>query len=194
MAYTTAADVKTYLAITGVGDDALITLLIARAQAAIDTLLGRTFEASSDSTRKYSPVTDVDRDTLYLDGDLCQITTVKTNADNPAGATTIPSTAYITAPRYRTPYYAIRIVDTDYSWEYYDIPENGIEITGRWAWSVTAPADIVQACTRLAAYFYRQRDAQVFDVTAQPELGQMVIPQGIPADVRALLAPYARIV
>jgi len=194
MAYTTAADVKTYLAISGAGDDALITALIARAQAAIDRYTERTFEASADSTRKYSPLRDVMLDTLYLDGDLCQITSVKTDADDPSGATTIPATAYITEPRYRTPYYAIRLVDTDYTWEYYDIPENGIEITGRWAWSTSAPADVVQACTRLAAYYYRQRDAQVFDVTAQPELGQITIPQGLPADIRALLAPYKRVV
>ena len=43
---------------------------------------------------------------------------------------------------------------------------DAISITGRWAWSLTAPPDIAQACARLAAFLYKQRDAQLFDVTA----------------------------
>ena len=34
-----------------------------------------------------------------------------------------------------------------------------------------APDDIKQACVRLTAYLYRQRDSQVFDVTAIPDAG-----------------------
>ena len=44
----------------------------------------------------------------------------------------------------------------------------------------------------MASYFYRQKDAQVFDVTATPELGTITVPAGIPADVRILLDPYRR--
>ena len=114
------------------------------------------------------------------------------DADN-ASPTTIASTDYVTIPRNTTPYYGIKILtSSNETWDYTDDPENGIEITGRWAYSSAAPADITQACARWAAYMYRQRDAQVFDVTAIPDAGVITIPQGIPADVKMLLDPYVK--
>ena len=38
---------------------------------------------------------------------------------------------------------------------------------------------------------YRQKDAQVFDVTAVPDAGVITVPQGIPADVKRILRSYA---
>jgi hypothetical protein len=105
--------------------------------------------------------------------------------------TTIPSTDYITMPRDETPYYGIKIkTSSDYDWDYSDDPEDAIAITGKWAYSETAPDDIKHACLGLAGYYYKQRDAQVFDTTAIPEQGVIQIPQGLPADVKIILDPY----
>jgi hypothetical protein len=65
-------------------------------------------------------------------------------------------------------------------------------VAGDWGYSTTAPADIVQATLRLAAFFYRQKDAQVFDTVASPELGVITVPKGIPVDIRLLLDPYRK--
>jgi len=54
------------------------------------------------------------------------------------------------------------------------------------------PSDIRQACTALAAYFYRKKDAQTFDVTAVVESGALVIPQGIPATVTRVINRYRK--
>lgn len=194
MAYCTAADVKTYRGISGSGDDTLITALIARAQALIDSYTGRTFEASADTQRYLTVGVDTDGRMAFLPDDLCQITSVVTDADGDADSLTV-NVDYITEPRSRTPYFSLKLLpNSDYRWEYTTNPEMGVLITGRWAYSITPPADIAHACIRLASYFYAQKDAQVFDVTANPELGTITVPKGIPADVKKILDLYRRLV
>lgn len=193
MAYCVAADVKTYLGVAAATDDALITALIARAQQAIDTHTMRTFEASANTERTFDTSRDIVGPTLWLDEDLCSIDEI-TNGDG----TEVTSTQYTTEPRNETPYFAIRLLSSaSIIWETdttnYD-HEDSITVSGKWAFSTTPPADIVHACIRLAAYFYRQKDAQVFDTTATPELGIITVPQGIPRDVELILKPYIRIV
>jgi len=193
MAYTSNVELKNYLDISGAGDDALFDLLIESAQAVIDRYTGRTYEAATDATRYFTVGVDTDGNMLYLDEDLAEITTIKTDADA-TSPVTLDTTEYVTHPRNRTPYHAIQLLSSsDNAWTYSDDPENGIEITGKWAWSTSAPDDIVQACIRLAAYFYRQKDAGVFDTTAIPDAGIIQIPQGIPRDVQLILNPYRRI-
>lgn len=193
MAYTTAAAIKTYLGITGVGDDALITILIANAQKAIDNYTKRTFEASADATRYFTVGVDTRGDILYLDEDLCAITSVTTNADNSSPTSLTVNTHYIALPRNVTPYHSLKLLDAyAYTWTYTSNPEFGVEVEGRWAYSTTPPADILQAMYRLVGYYYRQRDSQVFDVTAIPDAGIITIPKGIPADVEQILKPYVR--
>lgn len=195
MSYCSVADVKNYLGVSEAGDDALLADLIADAQKAIDNYTGRTFEASSDTTRYFDVDVDVDGATLYFDDDLCAITTCKTNADASGGGTSLTQdTHYISQPRNITPWYGFKMLSSsDYDWDYTDDSEMGIEITGRWAYSTGAPNDIKHACRRLASYYYRQKDAQVFDTTAMPEAGVLIIPQGIPHDVKLTLDPYRKV-
>jgi len=194
MAYCTVADLKSYRDIEAASDDVLLAALIARAQALIDSYTGRTFEASADTQRYLTVGRDTDGRMAYLPDDLCQITSVVTDADGDADSLTV-NVDYIPEPRYRTPYFALQLLpNSDYRWEYTTNPEMGVLITGRWAYSITAPADIAHACLRLAAYYYSQKDAQVFDVTANPELGVITVPKGIPADVKKILDLYRRIV
>lgn len=189
MAYATAAQVKAYLGITGTGDDDLIADLVQRATAAIETYTNREFEAARDTTRTLDAIgRHVEGYTLYLDRDLCQITTV-TNGDG----TTVSSSNYVTIPRNDTPYYGIQIKRTaGVVWTYSTDWEGAISITGRWGYSVEPPADIVQACVRLAAFMYRQKDAPIMAATAI-EAGVVVRPEAMPADVRAALMPYKRL-
>lgn len=192
MTYITTAELRTYIGATLTTDDSLIASLIASAQAAVDNYTFRTFEASADSTRYFTVGVDTYGRELRLDKDLAAITTIQTNAD--AGTpTTLATTDYFTKPRNEAPYYAIVLASSSlYSWEYTDDPEGGIKIIGKWAYSVTAPANIKQATLRWAAYMYKQKDAQVFDVVSIPEQGTLIIPKGMPADVKQLLAPYVK--
>lgn len=191
-AYCTSAEVRTYLGISSTGDDALITALIARAQAAIDLHTHRTFSSTADSTRSFTVGEDTEGRLLWFDEDIVSITTVTTNADASTG-TTVSSTEYITMPRNRTPYYGLKIKSSvDKDWTFTNDPESGITVAGKWAYSTTPPDDVKHACIRLSSYYYQQKDAQVFDVTAIPDAGVITLPQGIPSDVKIILEPYIK--
>lgn len=201
MAYASLAQLKNYLGISVTSDDTLLTDLLARAQQAIDSYCHRSFEARTE-TRYYrqdavaiadpfgydithevlNPVYDV----LYLDDDLLAVTTL-TNGNGE----TIPSSGYWLEPRNGPPYWYIRLKSA-YNWEF--DTDGEISVAGTWGYATTAPDDIVHATVRLAAYFYRQKDAQVFDTTAMPEVGVITIPQGIPADVKLILNHYVRLI
>lgn len=186
-AYTTLADLKTYLGISGATDDALLNACIARASAAVDTYTGRTFYAATAEARSFDAVLDVTGNTLFVDDDLCAITSV-VNGD----ATTITAAQYVTLPRRDPPYYALQLLaSTGLFWTYTTDHENAITVTGYWAFAAQPPADVVQATVRWAGQMYRQKDAQVYD-TLIPEMGIMTVPQGTPKDVVLLLNPYRR--
>lgn len=195
MAYTTAATVKTYLGTTSAADDTLLLSLIARAQSIIDVYTGRTFEHSTVGAARYFEVgVDTAGRVLLLNDEIAKIDEVVTDADG-SGATTVSSTEYITIPRNKAPYHGIKLLSsTTKSWTYTSNRENGVTVTGKWAYSTSAPDDIVHACVRLTAYLYRQKDSQVFDVTAIPDAGVITVPQGIPADVKVILSPYRRVI
>ena len=192
MAYCTVADVKQYLGNTTTDDDTLLGELIPRAQKAIETHTHRVFEATSDTTRVFDADCDTDDRLLYLDEDIVSITTV-TNGDG----TTVTSSQYVTYPRNRTPYYAVELkLSPGIIWEYDSSsdPEGAISVTGKWAYSESPPDDIVHACIRLVGYYYRQKDSQVYDTTATPELGTITVPMGLPKDVKTIVRPYVKVV
>jgi hypothetical protein len=94
----------------------------------------------------------------------------------------------------RTPAWAVRIKESSgYVWKYTDTPEASVSIVGRWGYSLTAPANIIQATLRLASQMYRQRDGS-------PDLGNSIISadgstivtSAMSRDTEALLKPYRR--
>lgn len=203
--YTNVLALKQYLGIAADTDDTLITRLIIRAQGIIDDYCNRSFEASADTTRYFDcptaqggrVLTDyqfnqrrVSSPTLWLDRDLCRITSI-VNGDG----TTISPSQYFTMPANGVPLiYGIKLKGSSgINWTYINDPEQAIAITGRWAYSLTAPPQIVYACERLAAWMYRKKDAQVFDDTAFAEGGVMHLPKGIPADVIQILNQNQRV-
>ena len=184
MAYASLSDLTAYLGIDeSTADDALLTQLLARAQAAVDGMCQRTFEASADSTRHYD-CRSVDGLTLYLDADLCAVTSV-VNGD---GITVAP-TSYTTEPRNLTPFHALRLRSVvGLAW---DGISADIAVTGKWAYSLTVPADVQHATVRLAAWMYRQKDNTGND--APVIAGDItILPARIPTDIESMLAPYVR--
>jgi len=190
MAYITVADLKNYLGVSGAGDDVLLESLIDRSKAIIDAYTYRTFEATSDTSRSFDSVRDTVGAMLYLDADLASITSI-TNGDG----TTVTSAQYATEPRNTTPYYAIRLrASSGVAWESdsSDDPEDAVTVTGKWAFSTTAPADIVQACTRLAGYLYRQKD-NAADLDRPIIAGNAtILPSRLPSDVMDVLSSYRK--
>ncbi len=201
--YTTLSACKAELQIdTGdTTDDALLNGYITTAQRIIEAPpplgTGRVFEAASDTTR-YADAPWLRGDLLDPDssayvlplwhiGDLCAITTV-VNGDG----TTIPSTAYVTEPRYKTPYYVLRLKRAGgYIWTFSDNPEAAIAITGKWAYSTSASADIARATLRLVVAYYRSKDnAGAGDDKPLQTAQGVILPIAIPPDVKAIIASY----
>lgn len=192
MSYATLAQLKEYLGIptATTSDDALLTRLLSSAQAIIDAHTQRTFEAAADATKTFDADIDVSGLMLFLQAeDLCAVTSV-VNGD---GAT-VTSDQYVTEPRTTTPYYALKLKSSSgLSWTYEDDPENAITVTGKWAYSATAPADIVHAAIRVAAWLYRQKDSTAdLDRHIISSDGIPLAPSRLPNDITALLAPYVR--
>ena len=196
MSYLTASDLKTYLGISSSSEDGLLTALIAQAQAYLEAQTGRVFEASADATRRFDAVADVLEDeagrrlTLWLGEDLCAVTSV-TNGDG----TTVTSSQYVTEPRGETPYWGLRLKsNASVAWTYSDTPEDAISITGRWAFSTSAPADVVMACRDLAAWLYRRRgqEGASLDAPQVSPSGVMLFPAKLPETVKMTIQKYQR--
>jgi hypothetical protein len=188
--YCQAYDVKAHLGVNSPDDDQLINGYIAGATAWIDRYCHRTFIASADTTRYIDAAGDHLRGlTLYIDhvGELCSITEI-INGDG----LEVVAADYVTTPRASTPIYAIRLkANSGVIWRWTTDWEQAIAVTGRWAYSITPPDPIKQACVQLAAFYYRQKDAPFTDVTAI-EAGVVIRPIGVPAHVRAMLEQYRK--
>jgi len=185
--YATLADVKGYLSIDTLATEAdvLLTRLLAAAEAAIDQHTGRSFAVAADTTHYFDSCA-VSGQTLFLDAELAQLTSV-TNGDD----TAIDVAELRTMPRNRGPYFAL-VVPSALRWAI-DDSDAEVAVTGRWGYSVAAPEDIRQAAIRLTTHWYRLKDAQVFDVVETAEGGSLIVPKGMPADVKQTLALYKRV-
>lgn len=193
MAYETVANLKIYLGIAAsdTAKDAILTTLLDVASKAIDNHTLRTFAASTDTTRYFDATRDVDskRMTVYLDEDLCSITSI-INGDG----TSVLSTEYTPLPRNRTPWYAIELIRFgNVVWTFDDTPVDAIAITGKWGYSTTPDVVIKQCTIRLASYLFRQKDnSGDLDRTIVGDFG-MLLPAELPKDLAELLKTYVRL-
>lgn len=184
-------DLKPYLGISSEtsDDDALLAQIVTRTQAIVDRYCGRTFEASANTTRYFDAMNNVNGRELYFDTDICSIASI-TNGDG----TTVLSTEYTTRPRNSTPYFAVVLkLGGAVVWTWDAQPDDAIAVSGKWAYSLSAPDDIKHACIRLAGYLYHQKDSSSdLDRTAFVG-GAVLAPANMPSDLKLLLEPYKRL-
>lgn len=187
------AGTGTHTIIRSHNNETLLDDAIDAAQEYIESQTNRTFEASASTARFYqSDARDADDSTVLHLGRDCLTVTELLNGDS--------SNTEITAANYwlldrneGPPYHWIKLYsNTGVYWQW--DPDEWVSVTGTWGYSAEPPADIVRACTILAAYHYRAKDAQMFETTAVVESGALVIPQGIPATVTRILERYKRYV
>lgn len=164
-----------------------------RASRMIDAHCRRRFhDGGADATRYYDAVgPHIVNRTLRLDEDLISITTL-TNGNSSA----ITSTYYVLEPYSGPPYWAITLKsNAGLSWTYSGALEKCISVAGRWGYcaQLAEPDDVAQACIRLSAMMYRQKEttAPIDRVEVSPE-GVPLLPGGLPRDVREILKPYVR--
>lgn len=183
--YITVARLKQELDLDSQAEDSLLARKIREAQVMIEQATRRVFKATADTTVRFDAAWDVEGRTLWFPHlDLCAITTV-TNGDG----TVITADKYVTEPRGETPFYGITLrTSSGLAWTYTADPEDAIAVTGRWAFSLTPPDDILQATVRLSAWLYRQRDSSSdFDRVSVGVNGVTMLPASIPQDIRFVL-------
>ena len=123
-----------------------------------------------------------------FDEDLAHITTLENN-----GAV-VPPSDYHTLPRNGpAPYYGLLLLTHAPPFTHTaNGPQDAIAVTGKWAYSLTPPADIVHAARRLAGFYFREKDAQVFDAIGPQGQGQITLPPSEPAAIKAILSTYIK--
>ncbi len=189
MAYSSIVEVKLDLGITVETDNTLLTAMLDGVIAAVNQRFPFHCEAET-LTRYYEPTNErqVHGRQLLLGKPLLTVTTL-TNGD---GAV-ITSGYYTKWPVNGPPYTRLILkASSPYSWTYSTDPEEAISVVGTWGFSTACPAYINLAVREWTAYLYRQKDSQVFDVTADPNTGQLIIPKGIPATVEKFLSMVGR--
>ena len=179
MAYTTLSALKEFGGFQTNNDDDLLEALIGSAKNIIDGHTDRVFDVQDETTRTYSRYRGVpsrfSSNTLYLDVELAEEASVITDS---------PTVVYL--PENDAPYYSIVLVEG--SWAY---PQ--VQVTGYFGYSRIAPPAIEQACLRLAKWLYDMRDTNSGDSVVVTPDGQVLLPQGLPADVKTMLAPFRRV-
>jgi hypothetical protein len=175
MTYTTATDIRNYMGLHGTDEESLLNVLIGAAQSAIDDYCHRTFEALYDTTRTFAAQYAAQGAFLLLDADLCVLTSV-TNGDG----TTLDPASYVLVTQ-DPPYEALRLrPEAGITWQ------GTISVTGRWSYSLSPPASIIQATREYVAFLYRAGDTQ-------GERLRRGVETGLPLHLRQLLAPYQRL-
>ena len=210
--YISVEQAVAYLSLNQDIDDEFIADLITSAQSEIEHICRRVFEAPADVTRLYSvedlvgnprasyhrysydgandafqvwggwPVGAYSNANLDVGDDLLSVTTL-VNGDG----TIIPSSSYVLWPLNAVPASQIKLLSTVTPQTAWTLGlDQFISVTGRFAYSLSAPADIQLATKKLVSYHYHQRDNQNFDAVQLPD-GSMQIPRGFPQDVLAIL-------
>ena len=62
-----------------------------------------------------------------------------------------------------------------------------VQVTARWGYSATPPADIVEACIMQSARWYKRLQSAMSDTLASGELGMLLYRQALDPDIRRIL-------
>ena len=187
--YATLAELKARADID-ISDAEIDSLLEGWVEAASRTMDGetqRTFYARSET--HYFDIPEGRE--LRLDDDLLTITSL-TNGNGVA----IASTDYLTVPKNRAPYYAIKLTENaSVGWaaDSKSNTEAVIALAGTWGRTSTAPADVEEACLQIAHSCLKRRYAEnLSSISTVTAAGVVITPQDIPSFAWRVINRYRR--
>lgn len=191
MAYPVNTDLKTYLSISGSGDDAFLTTVINGAIDFCEDYTGRVFVAGN-ATRYFPvelPYVDASGRVLWLRDDLVTISSLV------VGGVTIPGADYfLTSITGIAPYRRLKL----YGGSSYRLTNSDgktpIAVTGAWGYSADVPASVRLAMLQLGAYYYRSRSTGPGGaVSVGSRRGGVVIEASeVPENILDALIPYEK--
>jgi hypothetical protein len=191
--YAELEEVKAYAVFKTVDEanDPLLESLITQVSRLIDTLTGRTFAPSGDSTY-YLPYCNVEGRDIFLgelDHPLLSVTTL-TNGDG----TVIASSEYLLLPRGAQRFQTIRLKEaSSVDWEDADAGDGYISIAGKWGWSLTVPEDVKMATIEATAFVFKNRRTIENSEKAQVSGdGLVLLPSMLPKRSLAVIEHYKK--
>jgi len=179
MAYTTLAEVKTFCSVTGAGDDTLLGAIMSAAEAVVENYTDRVFDAAAAADQTF---TRLNTGANRFDGKKLYFYTE--TADDLVSITDSPTVLML--PEDGPPYYGCML--TEGSWAYPTVTVNAY-----WGYSKTPPADIELAVWRICKWLYDMQDTGRGSAPIVTPNGQVLIPEGLPMDIKQLLDPYRRV-
>jgi hypothetical protein len=215
MAYATLEELKAELEISGTKHDAILQVKLEDAQAMLERIYRRRFEAPEQEETRYvdctPPFVDPTRKVLLIPQEwegLCRISSI-VNGDGEE----ILVDKYVTVPRLRHvvegasvqstlgisagvwPWWIIQLRgDSGLYWTYRGSPEEAIAITGHFTTFAVAPYEVRRATIRLAAWMYHQRDTLTdLPMPKASKDGVMLLPSHLPEDVQTLMKGLKRV-
>jgi gp6-like head-tail connector protein len=188
--YGDLATLKAALGITDTTRDTALTLALNAASEQIDTLTGRTFNASTTSatTRVYRTTAHVDGTALLVDpiGDVTGLA-VGSGATSTGTFTALPAATYDVGPDNAIvkgqP--VTMIYNLSYAWTIYPY----VQVTARFGWPAT-PYAITQAALLQAGRLYRRKDSPE-GVVGSAEFGGITTVRRVDPDVMQLISPFS---
>ena len=180
MGYTTLASLKSWAGFDDDSEDVVLEALIGSATSIIENYTQRKFEIDSETDQAFSRLrlhqeSRFNGAMLYFYDEL---------ADEASAITDSPTVTYV--PEDGPPYYGM--YKSDGSWAY-----PTVTVTGYWGYSKEPPPDIEIACLRLVKWLYDMKDTTQGSAAIITPEGKVLLPQGLPADIMKILAPYRRI-
>lgn len=185
--YATLAEVQASLGIADALDNDALELDIETASRLIDQECGRRFYRVNE-TRVYTAQAG---DRCRID-DCGAVSALVTDEDNDrtyetTWAVTDWELEPVNAALDGEPYHTLRTTpEGDYT---FPTHRRGVQVTGTFGYSATAPKLIQRACILQAARFYMRRKTPI-GLQGVAELGQAVFVKALDPDVQAMLAPY----
>jgi uncharacterized phiE125 gp8 family phage protein len=187
--YVTAADLKAYLRISDVVDDAQVALAITAASRAVDRCTNRQFGlVAAPEARVYTARWDSDRGRYVIDiDDLMTVTGLSITGEN--GVIDVFAKQPGNANLAGVPW--TRLVVDPASANLPTLKEDGVTVTARYGWT-TVPVAVQQATLLQASRLFTRRNAP-FGVAGSPDLGsELRLLAKVDPDVEVVLGPYRR--
>lgn len=197
--YCTLAELKTYLGLSGSGQDDNLENAVNSASREIDAICDRFFYQTSSDTKYFTPI-----NALYLD--LPDISTpsglavlIDTSDDGSHDTTLTINTDFYTTPldagndvagiQYQ-PITQIKILDTRSSERFDPTIVKQVKITCQWGWSAV-PHAIKQATLLQATRLFKRKDSP-FSTYGNPETGTGELFNRFDPDARKLIGAYIK--
>jgi hypothetical protein len=185
--YLTTSELKTWLSISGSGDDTLLGLMCDSAEAIVKQKIGVNVVAAS-ATRYYHAVNDVRSNGADLMVDYHAALTSVTNGDG----TAVSTLNIDRLPMNGT--YKNRLhlkASSGLTWTYSTDPVGAIAVVATWglvAAAANVPADIEQVTKEIAAWLYRNRDSSMAsEILAVARGGTILAPGKMPPALASML-------